>query len=316
MRVLSLPLAAAVLSVPALLAAQAAAPVRPPQFRSTVRTVPVYVTVVGDDGRLVTDLTRDDFEVYDDGERQPITVFSNAAQPITVVMMIDRSGSVRASFRLIQDAAAAFVRRLRPADKARIGSFANRVQVDPRAFTGDRDELLQIIYTELQDSGATPLWNAIDVAMTALLHEEGRRVVLVFTDGRDSPLTSRRTNLSEDDVRERAVREDVMVYGIGLTGTQRGPGGGGSGLPFGGVEQAPDEGLVRLAAVSGGGYFPIRSASNLGETFARVADELHRQYLLGFVPAKLDGRTHRIEVRLAREGLTARARQSYVAPER
>jgi VWFA-related protein len=305
------------LSAPVLLVAQGVAPGPPPQFRSTVRTVPVYVTVLGDDGRLVTDLTRDDFEVYDDGERQPITVFSNAIQPITVVMMLDRSGSVRPNFRLIQDAAAAFVRRLRPGDKARIGSFANRVQVDPRTFASDRDELLQIIYTALQDPGATPLWNAIDVAMTALLHEEGRRVVLVFTDGRDSPLTSRRTNLSEDDVRERAVREDVMVYGIGLTGTHRGPGSGRrSDLAFGGVEPEPDEGLIRLAAESGGGYYPIRSASNLGETFARVADELHRQYLLGFVPAKLDGRTHRIEVRLAPEGLTARARQSYVAPER
>jgi len=303
--------------VPALLAALAAAPVQSPQFRSTVRTVPVYVTVVGDDGRLVTDLTRDDFEVYDDGERQPISVFSNAAQPITVVMMIDRSGSVRSSFRLIQDAAAAFVRRLRPADKARIGSFANRVQVDPRTFTGDRDELLQIIYTELQEAGATPLWNAVDVAMTALLHEDGRRVVLVFTDGRDSPLGARRTNISDEDVRKRAVREDVMVYGIGLSGTQRGPGGGrATGLASGRAEQEPDEGLIRLAAESGGGYFPIRSASNLGDTFARVADELHRQYLLGFVPMKLDGKTHRIEVRLVRDGLTARARQSYVAPER
>jgi Ca-activated chloride channel family protein len=308
---------AAVSLVGCLLAPPAAAPIQSPQFRSTVRTVPVYVTVLGDDGRLVTDLRRDDFEVYDDGERQPITVFSNAIQPITVVMMIDRSGSVLSSFRLIQDAAAAFVRRLRPADRARIGSFANRVQVDPGTFTGDRDELLQIIYTELQDAGATPLWNAVDVAMTALLHEEGRRVVLIFTDGRDSPLSSRRTNLSESDVRRRAGHEDVMVYGIGLTGRQRGPGGGRrSGLVSGRAEQEPDEGLIRLAAESGGGYFPIRSASNLGETFTRVADELHRQYLLGFVPAKLDGKTHRIEVRLVRDGLTARARQSYVAPER
>ncbi len=278
------------------------------QFRSTVRTVPVYVTVLGPDGRLVTDLTQDDFEIYDEKARQEITVFSNDIQPITVVMMLDRSGSVASKFRLVQEAAEAFVDRLLPEDKARIGSFSNRVQVDPREFTSDKDEMRTILATELQEPGATPLWNAVDVAMTALLRQEGRRVVLVFTDGRDMPPTLRPTNISEGYVKKRAREEDVMVYGIGLTGMSPGRGGGRTRMT------EPDEGLMELAAESGGGYFEIRSTDNLGETFARVADELHRQYLLGFVPQKLDGKMHDLEVRLKRDGMTARARQSYLAP--
>jgi Ca-activated chloride channel family protein len=283
------------------------------QFRSTARTVPVYVTVTGPDGRLVPDLTQDDFEVYDGGELQEITVFSNDVQPINVVLMLDRSGSVVANFRLVQLGAEEFVIRLLPEDQARIGSFSYRIQVDPREFTSDQQELLAILRNELQEAGPTPLWNAVDVAMTALLHQEGRRVVLVFTDGADAPARRGGTNISRNDVLERAREEDVMVYGIGLTG--RGPGGGGRRGGRSRTTQEPDEGLIELAAESGGGYFAIRSADNLAETFARVAEELHHQYSIGFTPAKLDGKTHDLEVRLKQDGMTARARQSYVAPK-
>ena len=116
----------------------------------------------------------------------------------------------------MQKAAEAFVERLLPADKARIGSFSNRVEVDPRTFTSSKDELLQILQTELQDSGPTPLWNAVGVGMTALLHVEGRRVVLVFTDGMDNPMNGSGNNLTLKAVTKRSDEEDVMVYAIGL----------------------------------------------------------------------------------------------------
>jgi hypothetical protein len=80
-----------------------------------------------------------------------------------------------------------------------------------------------------------------------------------------------------------------------------------------GREQKPDEGLAKIAAESGGGYFELDSTDDLGATFARVADELHRQYAMGFSPEKLDGKTHKLEVRVKRTGMTARARRSYVA---
>jgi len=316
---------AALLSGSAAWLPRAAAQGQEPVFRTGTRTVPVYVTVTDAEGRLVPDLGRDDFEIYDNGTLQTISIFANDIQPIMVVMMLDRSGSMVDNFRRVQAAAEQFVTRLLPADKARIGSFSYRIQVDPRTFTNDRDELLRILYRELQEPGPTPLWNAVSVGMTALLRQEGRRVVLVFTDGADRPGSDRATNISLGDLMKRAREEDVMVYGVGLAGRvamggmgRRGGGWGryppppGGGLPAGRT-QKPDAGLSKLAAESGGGYFELESTDDLGATFARVADELHRQYAMGFSPEKLDGKTHKLEVRVKRPGMTARARKSYVA---
>ena len=295
-------------------------------FKGGARTVAVYATVNDADGELVPDLERDDFEVYDNGKLQPLTLFESEIQPITIVVMLDRSGSMRANFRRVEAAAEAFVKRLLPADKARIGSFAARIQVDPREFTSDQAELLRILRTELQPDGPTPLWNAINVAMTALLRQEGRRVVLVFTDGVDRPMNFSTHNVSLHDAMKRAQDEDVMVYAIGLAshmpygggghrggyGVRGGMGGYGGGRYGRSVDQEPDKGLAKIAMETGGGYFEL-TTGDLESTFARVADELHRQYALGFVPAKLDNKTHSIEVRLKRPGLTARTRKSYVA---
>ena len=102
-----------------------------PIFKAGNRTVAVYATVTGADGRLVPDLARDAFSIFDNGKRQELTLFANDVQPITVVMLLDRSGSMRANFTLVQQAAEQFVEVMLPADKARIGSFSNRIQVDP-----------------------------------------------------------------------------------------------------------------------------------------------------------------------------------------
>ncbi|MCX6550656.1 MAG: VWA domain-containing protein [Acidobacteria bacterium] len=298
-----------------------------PTFRSGTRTVPVYVTVTDADARLVPDLGREDFTILDNGKPQAIAVFSSETQPISVVMMLDRSGSMVGNFRLVQQAAEQFVTKLLPADLARIGSFSNRVQVDPRTFTNSQEQLLTILHQDLQEPGPTPLWNAVSVGMTALLHQNGRRVVLAFSDGMDRPGIDRPTNMKLGDVVERAREENVMVYAIGLASAARmgpmGRGGGYGGGGYGpggyggggrsGMSDKPDPGLAKLAAESGGGYFELDDTADLSATFARVAEELHRQYALGFTPEKLDGKTHKLEVRVNRPGMAARARRSYVA---
>jgi VWFA-related protein len=296
-------------------------------FKSGASTVAVYTTVTDAAGRLVPDLGRESFEVYDNGKLQAITTFTADVQPITLVMMLDRSLSMLSNFRLVEQAAGALVDRLLPGDKARIGSFSDRIQLDPRDFTADKDAMRVILKTELQSAGPTPLWNAVGVAMTALLHQQGRRVVLIFTDGMDRPLNGSAHNVSFKDVVKRAEQEDVMVYGIGLAGGApfgrggygghggyggRGMGGYGPGGGGGAVDK-PDPGLAKLAGASGGGYFELTGTRDLSGTFARVVDELHRQYLIGFVPQKLDGKVHKLEVRVKGDGLSARARKSYVA---
>jgi len=335
---------------------------------------------VNRDGHLVTDLTREDFEVLDNGRPQPLTMFTNGAQPITVVLMLDRSGSVEFQFKLIEDAAAEFVRNLTPEDKVRIGSFSLWVQIDPESFTSNPDELLTIIRERLLPIGPTPLWQATASAMTALEGQTGRRVVLMFTDGHNAPLGNQ-PKVTFEDVRHRAEAEEIMVYGIGLVGEcdavrrdalfnspfqlfQRrgGPGRGGQGrggptrippggrvrLPMppmpgrtgpppggvpgrppnipdsrtsssprgGGCEGAgPDPSLKALTEVGGGGYFELKRASDLATTFARVADELHHQYLMAFTAPSKDGVLHRLDVKVRRSDVTVRARRGYIAPK-
>ena len=285
-----------------------------PTFKTGARTVALYATVTDAQGRLVPDLAREDFEVYDNGKLQPITVFSNDIQPITVVMMLDRSGSMQGNFNLVEAAGEAFVRRLQPADKAKIGSFAAGIQIDPQDFTSDQDEMVRILRTELQDKGPTPLWNAVDAATTSLLPQSGRRVVLVFTDGDDNPMNFRLNNLTVMDVMLRAQQGDVMVYAVGLESSGP-PGGLGAGGGFGGrmMPRGPDPGLPTIASETGGGYFELRRAQDLVSTFARVADELHRQYALGFEPPKLDDKMHKLEVKIKKPGMKVRARKNYPA---
>ena len=293
-------------------------------FKSGVRTVAVYATVTDTDGRLVPDLEQDAFEIEDEGKKQDITVFANEIQPITVVVLIDRSGSMEANFDLVREAAEKFVKELMPADKARIGSFSNRIQIDPRAFTSDHDEMIEILRTQLQERGPTPLWNAINVGITALLHEEGRRVILVFTDGSDFPMNFRTNNSTLKDVIKRADEENVMVYAIGFAGQMapmfgaRGTYSGSTGrgmpamtppvMPVG----KPDAGLATLAGETGGGYFEVTKMTDLAASFKRVADELHHQYVIGFAPTLLDGKTHHLVVKV-KSGLAVRARRTYLA---
>jgi Ca-activated chloride channel family protein len=319
-------------------AAVGAGPTQQPPFTTANQTVAVYATVTNPQGRLVPDLERDDFVVEDNGKPQVLTLFGNEAQPITVVMLLDRSGSMAPNFALEEKAAEAFVRQMDPKDRARIGSFAKTVQIDPPEFTSEHETLLKILRNDLQGEGPTPLWNAVNSGIDKLLLEEGRRVVLVFTDGVDAPMNFGRGNKSLKDVMKRAEQENVMVYAIGLagengmsTGFSRPADGGGRGFPAGGIGglggrgmggysaggapqlEKPDEGLPKIAATTGGGYFELTSANNLVFTFERIADELHRQYALGFTPAVLDGKLHSLAVRVARPELTVRARKSYLA---
>jgi Ca-activated chloride channel homolog len=287
-----------------------------PTFRTGARTVAVYATVAQKDGRLITDLGKDAFEIRDEGKPQPITVFSTEVQPISVVILLDHSGSMRGNVGLVEQAAETFVKNLGPGDAARIGTFAERIVIRPETFTNDRDTLLGILRAGQPVIGPTPLWNAVDQAIEALREREGRKVVLVFSDGGDAPMNLSLNNRSIMDVMRDAQREDVMVYAIGLqTTVLMGPNPrGGMGSMTGSMTSVrPDPGLARIAEDSGGGYFELTRAENLATTFAAVADELHHQYALGFEPPKLDDRMHKLDIRVNRHGLNVRARKEYFA---
>jgi Ca-activated chloride channel family protein len=290
-----------------------------PVFRARSETVPVYVTVVGADGHLVTDLTRGDFQLFDNGRPQPLTLFASGIQPINIIVMLDMSGSMTGNLDVLRRSAVQMFTRLLPGDQARVGNFGDRIVISP-TFTNSVDTLIRALYLDLEPGGNTPLWGAVNAAMGALARLDGRRVVLVLSDGKNTaPMPTLR------EVIQRAQLEDFMVYAIGLRsrggfGTAgrfgRGIGGRRPGGAPAGLADEPDPGLRELAEESGGGYFALTDTLDLGDTFARVADELHRQYLIGYAAPEDDGRVHAIEVRAADGALKVRARRSYQAPQR
>jgi Ca-activated chloride channel family protein len=272
------------------------------QIRVGTQTVPLYVTVVDSAKRLVPDLVREDLEVYDNGKLQTLTNFDNQATPITVVVMLDTSGSMTLSIDMVKLAAEEFLLRLLPMDKAKVGAFNDKLEVIPEPglpFSSNRDQLIRAL-GDLDFGYPTRLYDAVDYSITQLEPVEGRKVVLVFTDGEDSA-----SKVDAGDVNVRARAQEVMIYAVGLendyfNGSQR-------------VRTTVDRGLRRLSDDTGGGFFQLKKKDELGPTFTRIAQELHSQYVLGFSPETADGKVHKLEVRVKRPGLTARARKSYVA---
>jgi Ca-activated chloride channel family protein len=270
------------------------------KFKSGTQTVPLYVTVTDATRRLVPELVQEDFEILDNGKPQSITLFDNEVRPITAVVMLDTSGSMTLALDLVKKASEQFLIRLLPDDRGRVGAFNDKIEFFPSdRFTGNRDELIGYL-KELDFGYPTRLYDAVDQSIDKLEPIEGRRVVVVFTDGDD---TASKAGLG--DVLDRARLLEVMVYAIGLesdyfNGVQR-------------VRTRPDRGLRKLAEETGGGFYELKKTDELGATFTRVAQELHSQYVLGFSPEKLDGKVHKLDVRVKKPGMTARARKSYVA---
>jgi Ca-activated chloride channel family protein len=290
-----------------------------PVFRGTTDAVRVFVTVTDRNARLVPTLTRDDFEVRDEGTPQPITLFDNTPQPIRLVVMLDVSGSMEGNLALLRAGAEQLFARLREDDVARVGTFGHDIVVSP-SFTRDAGQLKAALPDSIAADAPTPLWRALDKAMEAFGGDRDKRtVIVVLSDGKDSgPIGFTPTFVSQAGVIDRARQEDVMIYAIGMRSRgQRpmAPGVGRGALGAMLTADLPDPGLARVAQETGGGYTEIRAGQDLGAAFARVADELHGQYLIGFAPPKRDGKIHDIEVRVAQKGLTARARKSYVAPK-
>jgi len=260
--------------------------------------------------RLVADLTQDDFRVFDNGKPQPITFFSNEITPFSVVILLDRSGSISDYQFVIRDAAAEFVRRMLPDDKARIATFGlgstNRVTISPSAFSSAKDELLEILKMPYGAGEFSPVWIAVDQSVGAVSGREGRRVVLIFSDGYNQPAETL-MNVSLKQAIAQARESNVMVYALGFATVEERPGKDPK-------ITHPHSGLRELADDSGGGYFEVLDTADLAGLFTRVAEELHRQYWLGFVPPVHDGKVHTIKVEVKKPGLTVRARQTYVAP--
>jgi Ca-activated chloride channel homolog len=268
-------------------------------FKSGTSIVPVLTTVTDTQGRLVPNLEQEDFSIFDNGKQQPITFFQNETQPFSVVVMLDFSFSMTTHLDLLKAATEQFILRLLPQDKGQVGAFSDKIQFSG-TFTNDRDDLVGAL-KDLQFGNPTRLYDAIDASIDILDEVEGRKIVLIFTDGDDT--ASRR---GMGDVLDKAKEKETMIYAIGLEAE----------FPIapGRMQRTrPDRGLRKLAEETGGGYFELKKTAELAPTFTRVAQELHSLYTIGFTPMVLDNKEHKLEVKMKQSGQSARARRSYIA---
>ena len=274
----------------ALLVVPAAAP-RQHTLRTSTRVVPIYATVSDASGALVSNLTATDFQVDDNGKTVPITLFEGGVQPITMAILVDRSPSLFPVAQRARSAVTELSHRLLPGDRACLGTFCQVVSLDP-TLTADADALVKHLGDDVPWPAGTALWDAVEAGRAALEREGGRRVILVVSDAED--------NCSRVDVgalRARVQHDGIMFYAISIRGRE-------------GIDTSE---LRALARETGGWSFELKPADDVVAAARRVADELHRQYLLGFAPPSLDDKLHRIDVKVKKPGYSAHARPSYVA---
>jgi len=267
-------------------------------FRSSVDLVPVFATVLAPDGSFVRGLTKDDFTVLDDGTPQEIVSFSAEAQAISVSVILDTSSSMAAALPRVFAASRVFLDQLRSDDRVMLGSLV--YQGPP--FTADKGRLRTALDLVPPDPGS-PVFAALDRAITTLTPETNRRVIVIYTDGKNADVPVRNQGRAASvapkptgtSLLKRVEAEGVMVYAIG----------------FEGVKLTAD--LKAIADRSGGRATELKKTDDLGVALAGVADELHQQYLLGFTPKTFDGRVHTVTVKVKSPDQTVRARQTYVA---
>lgn len=295
-------------------------------------------TVTDSRGRFVTGLTRDDFTVYENGSRQHISHFSSERGPISLGILLDASGSM-SSDRMASARAAVdrLLALLGDADELFFGAFASTARIT-QGWTGDRQAIRRAA-VHIRAAGGTALYDAVAEALP--LAERGRhtkKAILIISDGVD---TESRTGIGT--IRAMVRQSEVLVYALGVDATTREAGStsvrppapapiptpfprpGGRRWPqitlppvFGGGMRAGervDAGALRqITDDSGGRTEIVRGFDNLDAATARIADELSRQYSLGYSSTEAkDGRWHEIRVEVRDRRLTVRARRGYVA---
>ena len=303
--------------------------------------VTIPVAVLDRDGRFVSGLQQNDFQIFEDGVQQKIEYFASVEQPFTVVLLLDVSNSTQFKIAEIQNAAITFVNQLRQNDRVMVISFDEKVRV--LAQPTNNRAVLQNAIRQIDFGGGTSLYEAVNYTINQELRRiDGRKAIVLFTDGVDT--TSR--NASYQSTVKEAEEIDAMIYPIrydtsgfangGNTGGSPNPSrrsggsvwgqvlgailtggsvqvGGGSGTSSGDYQKGRRY-LEELAAVSGGRKFEAQTTYNLDAAFSGIAEELRRQYAIGYYPESegQKGQRKQVKVRVDRTNAVVRAKNSYI----
>ena len=261
-------------------------------LRINANLVSVPVTVFNRQGQYVVDLHQNDFRIYEDGVEQVIAHFSNVDRPFSVALLIDTSGSTAPFLDQIKGAAKAFVEQLRPSDMVRPIYFHGEIKPLTKVGTND-PKLLNAAIDQMEPGPilmGTRLYDAVDFTLGLLKSESARKAVILFTDGENTwGKATMKSTLKE------AEESDVIIYT----------------LQYG--DMAPDKFLQQLADKTGGRHFMAGDANAMKQSFAGVAEELRRQYLIGYYPKEpaQSGQERKIKVKVNRKRVAVKARRSY-----
>jgi Ca-activated chloride channel family protein len=296
----------------AVLCPVAATDAQVPTFGSRSALVVLSATAVDKNGRPVRDLRQAELKVFDEGRPQPIIHFSRSADlPARILLLVDASGSMNGELKAssARMAAIQIMAALAPEDQVALAGFDSKYWGVVK-FTRDRDEI-QKGFEDLAPFGSTALHDALDHAARDLAsHGEGRRAVVVITDGVDTS-----SQLKPEDVIANSRALDVPIYTLSVLSPIDDP----RSKMFAGHERpalgtAGSVVLARYAALSGGASFAVSDFKGLREAALTIADELKHQYRLGYDPPQSPQRFRRIEVRSTRKGVVVRTRSGYLPP--
>lgn len=288
--------------------------------------ITIPVSVFDRNGLYIPGLNQGDFKIFEDGKEQQIAYFGTTDKPFTVILLIDTSPSTAYKIEEIQDAAMAFVDQLKPQDSVMVIEFDANVHVLTEA-TSDRQKIYKAIRRADFGSG-TALYDAVDFSLRKRLSKvTGRKAIVLFTDGVDT-LSMK---ASYDSTLDQAEEADAMIfpiyYNTYFENRRRAGGGGVGGFPFPGQGQVLGAGtsaseyalgkkyLDEISMVTGGRVFrPEATPGGLTAAFEGIAEELRRQYNIGYVPDDegKQGQRKQIKVRVNRPNLVIRSRDSYI----
>lgn len=308
------------------------------RVNTTLVTIPV--SVMDRDGRYVPNLQKEEFRIWEDGVEQEVAFFQSVDKPFSVVLMIDTSPSTQFRLEEIHDAAITFVDQLRSDDRVMVVSFNDDIKILSE-FTTDRSKLRRAIQRAKTDDG-TRLYDAVDMVINQQLSRvQGRKAIVLFTDGVDT--TSRRASYQSNVMDAQEL--DALIYPVqydtsrdmnvgnyppmgsidifgqilgGIFGGGRRRGGGGGGPQRRGTArddyELANQFLRELAESTGGRGYNADTLQNMTYAFANVAEELRRQYSLGYYPKRPPqaGQRRLIRVRARQPNLAVRSRDSYI----
>lgn len=270
----------------------------PPVFEAEVYVVSVTAVVFDKGGRFIEGLTPKDVTLYEDEVPQELMYLLAAKGgeekiPLSVVLVLDASGSMKQNLHFLQEAATSFLNKLEDVDQALVVQF-NETLKGSAEFTDDLGRLEQFVEA-LQAWGGTSLNDAVHYALGRVADQPGRKAVIVFSDGADTTST-----LQEKDVIEYARAVEATVYSIGIEGM--GPGG------------TPRGFLKRIASETGGEAFFPDKVGDLIRIFAGISEELHNHYALAYTPQRApDGSFRKIRMTVNRKDVEVRVRKGYYA---